>query len=88
MAEVPYPTPRLTESALARGACVRANRAETAAMGFLLSGVVLLVIGLVLALLRGSGLACLVVGGISFLTGCIENVRAEVLYVRAKLEKD
>ena len=50
-------------------------------------GAVLVLIGVILALI-GGGLVCLLLGGISFLTGCIENVRAEVLYVRAKLEKN
>lgn len=88
MAETPTPSHRLTESALARAARIRANRAETTAMGFLLLGVLLLLVGVVLAFLHGGGLICLLLGGISFLAGCIENVRAEVLHIRAKLEKD
>lgn len=88
MADTPAPAPRPPEPALARDARIRASRAETAAMGFLLGGVLLLLIGIVLALMRGGGLVCLLLGGVSFVTGCIENLRAEVLYVRAKLEKD
>jgi hypothetical protein len=57
-------------------------------MGFFAAGVLLLVIGVVLALVRGTGLVCLILGGVFFLTGGIEGVRAEVLRVRAKLEKD
>jgi hypothetical protein len=63
-----------------------ADRAETLASGLFIAGVLLLIIGLVLLLFRGSGLACVVLGGGGILAGFIENVRAEVLRVRAKLE--
>ena len=88
MADTPAPAPRPSESALAREARNLADRAESLAIGFFVVGVVLLVIGLGLALFRGSGLVCLILGGISFLTGGIQGVRAEVLRVRAKMEKD
>ena len=88
MADTPEPNPHPTESALARDARIRAERAETAAMGFILVGVLLLLIGLVLALARSRGMVCLIFGGVSFITGCIENLRAEVLRVRAKIERD
>ncbi len=88
MADTPDPTPRPTESALSRQTRIRASRAETTAMGFLFLGIVLLLVGIFRALIGGGGMICLLLGGISFVTGCIENVRVEVLYVRAKLEKD
>lgn len=88
MADTPDPTPRPTESVLSRQTRVWASRVETTAMGFLGLGALLLLAGVVLSLSHGGGLVCLLLGVVSFLTGCIEKVRAEVLYVRAKLEKD
>ena len=88
MADTPDPTPRATESVLSRQTRIRASRAETTAMGFLGLGVLLLLVGIFLSLISGGGLICLLLGAVFFVTGCIENVRAEVLYVRAKLEKD
>ena len=83
-------TPR-EMSAQARNTLERANRAETAAMGFLGVGGLLLAIGTVLAVTTGLGIVGIVLllfGGIALLVGCIENVRAEVLHVRAKIERD
>jgi hypothetical protein len=88
MEESPTPAPRPTESAPARDAQILADRVETLAIGFFVAGVLLLVIGVGLALFRGTGLVCLILGGVFFLAGCVEGVRAEVLRVRVKLEKD
>ena len=51
----------------------------------------MLAIGTVLAVTTGLGIVGIVLllfGGIALLVGCIENVRAEVLHVRAKIERD
>ena len=88
MADSPPPAPRPAISAAEREIRISIERAEAVAIGFFIGGILLLVIGLVLALFRGTGLTCLILGGISFLAGCVENVRAEVLRVRARLEKD
>lgn len=88
MADLPTPAPRRASSAAEQELRVLIERAEAVAIGFFVGGVLLLVIGLALMLIRGAGLTCLILGGISFLAGCIENVRAEVLRVRARLEKD
>lgn len=72
----------------ARNLLVRANRAETVAMGFLGLGGLLLMLGTFLAILSGRGLFCFQFGGIALLIGCVENVRAEILRVRAKLENN
>jgi len=75
------------DSYSARQTHARINRAEATAMGLLGLGALLAVIGTVLAFLRG-GLEILLLGGILFLAGGIENVRAEVLKLRAKLDQD
>ncbi len=82
------PNDKPNKSFVARESAARAARAETTAMGLMGAGALLLLIGTVLALLSGRGWFCLVLGGVLFVSGCIENVRAEVLHVRAKLEKD
>jgi hypothetical protein len=88
MADTPAPTPRPASSALARAMHQRAEDAESTGVGFILIGYVFLVIGVVLALLKDRGLVCLILGGISLVIGYIENLRAEVLRVRARLEKE
>lgn len=88
MEESPTPAPRPGESARARDARILADRVETLAVGFFVVGFLLLVIGVVLALFWGTGLASLILGGVFFLASRIEGVRAEVLRVRVKLEKD
>lgn len=88
MADSPTPDPRPASSAAEQEIRVLIERVEAIAIGFFIVGVLLLVIGVVLTLFRGTGLTCLILGGISFLAGSIENVRAEVLRVRARLEKD
>jgi hypothetical protein len=90
MAESTTADPALPKRIPARvqAALAQAERAETAAAGLVIVGVLLMVVGLVLIFLRGMGLTCLVLGGIVLLAGLIQDVRAEVLRVRAKLEKD
>ena len=88
MADAPEPSNRPRESALVRDIQVRANRAETFAMGCFGLGILLLLVGVVISFLGRGGWFCLWLGGIIFVTGCIENLRAELLRVRAKLEKD
>ena len=88
MADAPEPVNRPRESALVREIQARATRAETFAMGCFGLGILLLLIGVVIWLLRGGGWICLWLGGVIFLTGCIENTRAEIRRLRAKLEKD
>ena len=88
MADASAPSHRPTESVLARQAKMRASRAETTAMGCFGLGTLLLLIGILLALLQGGGWVFLWLGGIIFLAGCIENMRAELLRLRAKLEQD
>jgi hypothetical protein len=56
-------------------------------MGCLGLVIVLSLIG-VIFLPGTGGWVCLWLGGVVFLTGCVENMRAEILRVRAKLEKD
>jgi len=88
MADAPEPSNRPRESALVRDIQARANRAETFAMGCFGSGILLLLIGVMMWVLRGGGWFCLWLGRIIFVTGCIENLRAELLRVRARLETD
>ena len=87
MADAPALSDRPRETALVRDFKARASRAETFAMGCFALGIVLSLIGVIF--LPGTGAwLCLWLGGVLFLTGCIENMRAEVLRVRARLEKD
>jgi len=57
-------------------------------MGCFGLGILLLLVGAVISFSGGGGWLCLWLGGIIFLTGCIENMRAEILRLRARLEKD
>ena len=82
------PNDKPNKSFAARETVARAARAETMAMGLMGAGALLLLIGTTLALLSSRGWFCLVLGGVLFVSGCVENVRSEVLRVRAKLEKD
>jgi len=69
-------------------ASILANRAEAVGFGFLLLGGILMLIGTILAIWCGGGVACLILGGTFFLAGLIENVHADLLHARAKLEQD
>jgi len=88
MADAPKPPGRREASFAQRELQTRINQAETFAMGLLGVGGLVLLVGFILALL-GNGILFLLLGGIMFLAGGIENVRAEILKLRAKLvEKD
>jgi hypothetical protein len=86
MSDSPEKNPR--DSIVVRQMLARANRAETVAMVCIGLGAFLLAIGTILVLVWGGGLLCLLFGGLALVVGFIENVRAEVLHVRARLEKD
>lgn len=90
MADEPLPSnrPQGSSSFARRELQTRIARAETIAMGMWGVGAILLLIGLLLAIF-GKGFLLLLLGGILFLAGGIENVRAEILKLHAKIgEKD
>lgn len=65
----------------------RINRVEAVAVGLFVIGGLLLVGG-VIHVLAGGSLLVFLSGGLVLLGGCIESLRAEVLKLRASLDKD
>jgi hypothetical protein len=87
MADTPSASSPRNESFAHRELQARINRAETIAMAFWGFGVLLFIIGLVVAVMGGSPL-CLLLGGFLLLAGGIENNRAEILKLHAKIESE
>lgn len=87
MTETPEPPNRPGDSFAQHELQARINRVESSAAGLMGLGGLLLLIGFLLALF-GKSFLFLLIGGFLFLAGRIESVRAEILKLHAKLEKD